>query len=306
MYTTKTCSAILLCVTIFVCSQQQATAGIHAPGDTIVYETPVKIADTFSFTEGPAVDRSGNVYFTDQPNNRILKYDLDGRLTVFMQPAGRSNGMYVDAAGNLISCADEKDQLWSISPDKEVTVLIKDFNGARMNGPNDVWIAPDGGMYLTDPYYQRDYWKRQAPDPAIKGRYVYYLPKGSRTLQPVDTTLQQPNGIVGTPDGKHLYVADIKAGKTYRYDIGEKGQLIHKQLFAPMGSDGMTIDSQGNIYLTGKGVTVFNPQGEKIGHIPIPEPWSANVCFYGKDRQYLFVTASKTVYLVKMAIPGNL
>lgn len=279
----------------------------NLPADTLIHGIPQKIADTFSFTEGPAVDAAGDVYFTDQPNNRILKYEQkSGKITVFMQPAGRSNGMYFDKAGNLIACADEKDQLWRISPDKRVTVLVKIFHGARLNGPNDVWIAPDGGMYITDPYYQRKYWSRTDPDPAIKGRFVYFLPKGDSVLQIVDSagSLMQPNGIIGTPDGKQLYVADINAGKTFRYDIARDGSLHHKALFVSQGSDGMTIDSEGNIYLTGKGITIYNPQGQKIGHIAIPEPWTANVCFFGKERRYLFVTASKAVYRVKMSVPG--
>ncbi len=274
--------------------------------DTLVHGIPVKIADTFRFTEGPAVDAAGNVYFTDQPNNRILKYDLAGEITVFLQPAGRSNGMYFDGEGNLITCADEKGALWRISPEKNISVLVSDFHGARLNGPNDLWMTPDGGIYITDPYYQRKYWSRTAPDPAIKGQYVYYLPKGDSILKIVDSTLVQPNGIIGTPDGAHLYVADIKAGKTYKYDIAADGSLHNKTLFASQGSDGMTIDEQGNIYLTGKGVTVYNARGQKIGHIAIPEPWAANVCFYGKERNYLFVTASTSVYLVKMAVHGVL
>lgn len=272
--------------------------------DTLVHGIPQKVADTFSFTEGPAVDATGNVYFTDQPNNRILKYDLSGEIRVFLQPAGRSNGMYFDDNGNLIACADAKGELWRISPGKKVTVLVNDFHGAQLNGPNDLWIAPDGGMYLTDPYYQRKYWTRTAPDSALKGRCIYYLPKGDSVLQIMDSTLIQPNGIVGTPDGKLLYVADINAGKTYKYKIATDGSLTQKTLFVAQGSDGMTIDAQGNIYLTGEGVTVYNPQGKKIGHIPIPEPWTANVCFCGKKRNYLFVTASKAVYLVKMPVHG--
>ena len=114
-----------------------------------------KIRDGFSFTEGPATDRQGNVYFTDQPNDRIVKWSLDGTVEDWMKPCGRSNGMCFDKAGNLITCADDLNQLWSITPDKKVTVLVKDFGGKLLDGPNDVWIRPDGGMYLTDPLYVR-------------------------------------------------------------------------------------------------------------------------------------------------------
>src|SRR6185369_16230639 len=102
--------------------------------------------------------------------------------------------------------------------------------------------------------------------------------------------------IIGTPDGKTLYVADIGAGKTYRYQLQSEPTPSGKHLFCELGSDGMTIDNEGNIYLTGKGVSVFNDKGEKIDQIEVPENWTANVCFGGKDRQTLFITASKGLY----------
>ena len=94
--------------------------------------------------------------------------------------------------------------------------------------------------------------------------------------------LQQPNGIIGTPDGKTLYVADIAGGKTYAYDVGRDGSLSGKRLFCTMGSDGMTIDSEGNVYLTGQGVTVFDKTGTQILKIPVAEGWTGNVCFGGR------------------------
>lgn len=116
--------------------------------------------------------------------------------------------------------------------------------------------------------------------------------------------LKQPNGITGTPDGKKLYVADIGAGKTYSYSIQPDGTLTDKKLFCEMGSDGMTIDAEGNIYLTGKGVTVFNASGKKIEHMPVNEGWTANVCFGGSDHRTLFITASKGFYSIDMRVKG--
>jgi gluconolactonase len=263
---------------------------------------PEKISSDFLFTEGPAADKDGNVYFTDQPNDRIVKWSAsDGKFTDWLKPAGRSNGLCFDAAGNIIACADEKNELWSIAPDGKPTVLVKDFEGKLLNGPNDIWLRPDGGMYFTDPYYKRDYWKR---GPKEQGEHVYYLAPDHKTLTRVTTDLTQPNGIIGTPDGKILYVADIGAHKTYSYTINPDGTLADKKLFCEMGSDGMTIDDQGNIYLTGKGVTVFDKTGKKIAQIEIKEDWTANVCFGGKDKDTLFITASKCVYTLKMTVKG--
>lgn len=264
--------------------------------------TPQLISDQFSFTEGPAVDKYGNVFFTDQPNDKIWKYDTEGKLSVFMDKTGRSNGMYFDKAGNLVTCADEKNEIWSITPDKKVTVLLSTYDGKKLNGPNDLWIPANGGIYFTDPYYQRPWWTRKKPE--IEGQKVYFLPKGATRPTVIADNLEQPNGIIGTPNGKTLYVADIKANKTYKYTIAEDGSLQNQQLFADLGSDGMTIDSKGNLYLTGKGVTVFNPKGEKLLNIPIPAGWTANVCFAGKNRNQLFITASKGVYILNMAVKG--
>lgn len=211
--------------------------------------------------------------------------------------------MYFDKKGNLVTCADEKDQLWSISPKKEVTVLLTDYQGHLFNGPNDVWIAPNGGLYISDPYYHRDYWTRTKPD--LDGEKVYYLPKGSNTAIVVAGDLKRPNGIVGTLDGKYLYVADIDANKTYKYLINKDGSLTDKTLFVEQGSDGMTLDIRGDVYLTGKGgVTVYSPEGQKLLLIPIPEPWTANLCFGGKNKDVLFITASKAIYTLQMKVKG--
>ena len=267
--------------------------------------TPQLVARQFKFTEGPAADKAGNVFFTDQPNDKIWKYDTSGKLSVFLEPSGRANGLYFDKQGNLLACADEQNQLWSIAPNGTVAILLKDVQGHRLNGPNDLWLHPgSGGVYFTDPYYQRDYWTRTAPDPDLGGQKLYYLPKGQVQPVVVDDQLQQPNGIIGTPDGRQLYVADIKANKTYRYQIAADGQLTNRQLFVPQGSDGMTIDSEGNVYLTGKGVTVYNSAGQQIQHIDVPADWTGNVCFGGKDRKTLFITASDAVFILPMRVKG--
>lgn len=273
-----------------------AESKIIAPGATLQ-----KLAGDFRFTEGPACDRDGNVFFTDQPNDRILKWSTDDKLSTFMQPCGRANGLCFDRANNLWACADEKNELWSIDPSGKATVVVKNYEGKLLNGPNDVWVQPDGGIYFTDPYYRRDYWKR---GPKEMGEFVYHLSSNHKDLVRVIEDLKQPNGIIGTPDGKTLYVADIGAGKTYRYAIQADGSLKEKTLFCQMGSDGMTIDAAGNVYLTGKGVSVFDPAGKQIEHIDVAEPWTANVCFGGKDRKTLFITASKSFYGLKMQVKG--
>ncbi|MGE5612482.1 MAG: SMP-30/gluconolactonase/LRE family protein [Bacillota bacterium] len=291
---------ILLAVWIAVTmlSLQVLADGVVAPGAKVE-----KLAGGFAFTEGPASDAQGNVYFTDQPNDRIAVWSTDGKLSTFMQPCGRSNGLCFDNKGNLVACADDKNELWVIDiATKKPTVLVKEYNGKLLNGPNDVWVRPDGGIYFTDPFYKRDYWKR---GPKEQGECVYFLSPDGQKLTRIVSDLRQPNGIIGTPDGKTLYVADIGARKTYAYDINSDGSLANKRLFCEMGSDGMTIDNEGNVYLTGQGVSVFDKTGKKIEQIAVPgEGWTANVCFGGKDRRTLFITASKGLYAIQTRTQG--
>ena len=288
----------ILLVLSIICTAHllAAESRIIAPGATLQ-----KLAGDFAFTEGPASDGEGNVFFTDQPNDRILKWSTDGKLSTFMQPCGRANGLSFDKEGQLWACADEKNEMWRIDPAGKPTVVVKNYQGKLLNGPNDVWIRPSGGLYFTDPYYKRPYWKR---GPKEMDECVYFLASDYKTLTRVIDDMKQPNGIIGTPDGKLLYVADIGAGKTYRYRLQPDGSLKEKALFCELGSDGMTIDNEGNIYLTGKGVSVFDPAGKKIEQIEVAEPWTANVCFGGKDRQTLFITASKSLYAMRMRVHG--
>jgi gluconolactonase len=294
----------LNCAVMTVFGQQPAAQQAFFDADSITAGSSGLrlLSHQFSFTEGASVDRSGNVFFTDQPNNKIWEYSTEGKLTLFLDSAGRSNGMYFDAEGNLITCADEQDELWSISPQKKITVLVNNFQGHRLNGPNDLWIDGYGGIYFTDPYYQRPYWNRTHTD--LDGEKVYYLPSGKKEPRVVAEGLMQPNGIVGTPDGGFLYVADIKDNKTYKYRIQSDGNLSDRQLFVMQGSDGMTLDEKGDLYLTGDGVTVYDPTGKEIAHIPVPAKWTANLCLGGMDKRELFITASEGLYVLPMRVRG--
>jgi gluconolactonase len=290
---------VISIVGIIVLSLSQiALAGVIAPDANVE-----KLSSTFAFTEGPTADPKGNVYFTDQPNDKIYVWTTEGKLETFLTGGERANGLYFDADGKtLIACADLHNRLVAISPEGKITVLADKYNGKKFNSTNDLWRDPKGGIYFTDPYYKRDYWADA--NRGQDGEHTYYLTPDRKNVIRVTEDLTQPNGIIGTPDGKLLYVADIKAGKTYVYAINADGTLSNKKLFCDMGSDGMTIDNEGNVYLTGNGVTVFNPAGEKIEHIQINEPWTANVCFGGKNQDTLFITASKSLYSVKMRTRG--
>jgi len=282
----------------------------------------------FSFTEGPAVDRHGNVFFTDQPNDRIYRWDAGtGEITLFLEGTGRANGMAFDKDGNLITCSDMHGEVWKIYPDGSHVVLVNNYGGKLLNGPNDVWINPvNGGMYFTDPMFPRSYWDDTDPRkqdwppthseqaPVGKGGYVYYLPPGGTALVRVTTEAMGwdsdgwPNGIVGTPDGKNLYVnkwsSDSKGG-TWVFDINPDGMLSNMRKLTEWGGDGMSMDELGNFYISnGQGVMGFDPNGNNILTIPIGTA-ATNNTFAGRDHKLLFITDSAgRVTGMKMNVKG--
>jgi gluconolactonase len=261
-----------------------------------------KAGSGYAFTEGPSVARDGRVFFTDQPGDRIYIWDQKSGITLFKENCGRSNGTWFDREGNLLACADLHNSIVKFTPSGEMVVVYdQGFRGAHLKGPNDLWQDSKGGIYFTDPYFHRNYWEpghKQEQD--IQA--VYYL-KPSGELVRVIEDLRVPNGIVGTPDGKYLFVADMMGRATWKYSINPDGSLGNKTLFAPSGSDGMTIDEKGNIYLSAGKILVFDPEGQKIGEISLPEA-PTNLCFGGKKRDILFITARTSVYTPKMRVKG--
>ncbi len=287
---------IVVFISSILFASAQGKSGIIAKNAVVE-----KAGDGFAFTEGPAVAPDGKVYFTDQPNDKIFIWDEKNGISLYLEGTGRSNGMYFSKKGVLVTCADEKNQLGYFDKDDKLVVLHEGYQGKNLNGPNDLWISPNGGTYFTDPYYHRPWWTEgHKEDQDVRG--VYYLSQSGEITRVIDD-YKTPNGIIGTPDGKTLYVADIQAGETWKYDIQPDGTLGNKTFFAPKGSDGMTIDNKGNVYLTSGKVWVYNPAGELIEEIDVPES-PANVCLGGKKRNILFITARKGVYTLTMNVKG--
>jgi gluconolactonase len=292
--------SIIIIACSITCMRLSAQVTEEKPG--LLNGKPEKVGSGYSFTEGCSVAKDGKVYFTDQPNDRIYVWDEKSGIKIFKEGVERSNGTYFDSEGNLLACADLHNRLVKFTPSgKMIPVLTEGFNSKPFNGPNDVWPDKKGGIYFTDPYYPRDYWEKghkQMQD----AEGVYYLaPDGS--LKRVRGGKGQPNGIVGSPDGLWLYIADIRQKTIWKYSIHADGSLKDSTAFAPVGSDGMTIDMEGNIYVTWGKVIIFNKQGRKLEEIYLPENPS-NVCFGGPDRKTLFITAGTSVYIVKMKVRG--
>ena len=277
-----------------------ATISCNNSSNTGISKEVEKLAGGFKFTEGPAVDSKGNVYFTDIPNNMILIWTIDNRLDTFSQRSGGANGLYFDKEKNLLACEGENGQITSTSPAGDKTLLATEYNGQRFNKTNDLWPDAKGGIYFTDPRYGGD---GELPQ---DGEHVYYLKPDHITVVRVCDDLVKPNGLIGTPDGKTLYVTDAQGEKTYRYDVLGDGMLENKTLFVEVGCDGMTIDKSGNVYMTTggkKAVDVFSPSGKLLESIAVPEKPS-NVCFGGKNRKQLFITARTSLYRIELAAKG--
>lgn len=317
---------ILCSLVISSCSDDEpvGTTGLIATDAQIE-----NLGSGYSFTEGPAVDKDGNVFFTDQPNDIIYKWNATtNEITPFLEGTGRSNGMAFDKEGYLIACADMHGELWKIAPDGSHTVLVNNYNGKLLNGPNDVWINPvNGGMYITDPIFPRDYWdaddpRKQGWEPTHseqaesgKGGHVYYLAPGSTTLVRVTTMAgwnadSWPNGIVGTPDGKKLYVNQWSyngSGGIWVFDINQDGTLSNIKTFVPSLDfcDGMSMDERGNVYVSvNTGVAVYSPSGTELVTI-FTGGGATNNVFAGKDQKTLFITGPvDKVNALKMNVRG--
>jgi len=293
----KSLSLIIAALLVATSPYAARGAAVVAPGAKIE-----KLAGGFKFTEGPAADANGDIYFSDIPNNRIHKWSVERKkLSTFRENSGGSNGLYFDGKGHLLACEGTGRRLVSIDQRGEVTVVTDRYRDKKYNSLNDLWVTPRGGIYFTDPRYgKRDGMEQD-------GEHVYYItPERTKVIKVIDEMVR-PNGLIGTPDGKRLYVADHGADRTYSYRIKKDGSLARKKLFVAKGSDGMTIDDRGNVYLTdpkGKAVLVYDPKGELIETIKVPEG-PANVTFGGKDKQTLFITARTSLYAIRMRVKGT-
>lgn len=258
----------------------------------------IQVSSGHKFTEGPAVNQQGDVYFSDIPKQKIHRISsADGKVTLHRDPSNKANGLFFTKSGSLLACESKTRQVTEQLPTGEIKVLADSYQGKKLNSPNDLWVDKWGGIYFTDPRYG------SMKDLEQDGFHVYYI-AADKSIHRVISDLKRPNGIVGTADNSKLYVADADAGKTFVYTITGAGKISNKTLFCESGSDGMTLDDYGRLYLTTDAVKIFNPDGTLFGEINVPET-PTNVVFGGVDFDTLFITALTSVYKVKMAVKGD-
>ena len=260
----------------------------------------VEVRGGFGFLEGPVTDRSGDLYFTDINNNQIWRYTAGGEFEVVIEPSNNANGLTLDLDGSLLICEQNAQRITRREADGSLSVVADSYNGAPLNSPNDLWVHPDGSIYFTDPRYR---WPEGPP--SQPGEYVYRISPDRQSVEALVTDIPKPNGIVGTEDGSTLYLASTETLKIYRFDIAADGTLENRIEFADQGSDGMTLDEFGNVYLTWRGgVSIRNPDGEEIEFIETPQN-PANVGFGGADGRTLYMTARTSLYSLRMDVTAS-
>jgi len=259
----------------------------------------IEVRAGFAFLEGPVSDRSGNLFFTDIDGNRVHKMDVDGNFSTAYEPSNHANGLTLDLDGNLLICEQSGQRLVKMDENGNITVVADGYNGKPFNSPNDAWVHPNGSIYLTDPRYQ-------FPEGALSqdGEYVYRIASDG-SVSAIITDIPKPNGVVGTEDGRTLYIASTELRKVFRYELNADGTVSNRSEFADQGSDGMTMDQYGNVYLTwAGGVSIRNPQGEEIEFIETPQ-MPATVGFGGADGKTLYMTARTGLYSVRMNVTAS-
>lgn len=268
----------------------------------IKFDKVVQLATGFKFTEGPAADKNGNIFFTDIPESKIYIWKTNDELEVFSEASNGANGLFFDRNEVLYICEGYSGRISAIKNKSEYSIIAEKFNNKQFNQPNDIWVHPNGSSYFTDPFYGDS--ENTLPQ---EGMHVYRIaPNQEQKIMRVTNDLIKPNGIIGTPDGKKLYITDQKDNKTFEYTIQEDGSLVDKKMILAVGGDGMTLDILGNIYLTTNGkmaVEVYSPDGKLLASIDLPEQPS-NVTFGGKHKNELYITARKSLYKVNTNTEG--
>lgn len=265
---------------------------------------PEKLVSGFQFLEGPVWQEEGALYFSDIPANRTYRWTEEGGATVWCEPTGNANGMTLDRAGSLLRCEHTGRRVARVAPDTSTTTVAESYHGKRLNSPNDIVVKSDGVIYFTDPPYGIKPEEREQP---CNGVYRVF-PDG--TIELLADDFDRPNGLAFSPDESILYIDDSPRRHVRAFDVRADGTITNSRIIADMdhpqpGSpDGMKIDTEGNLYVTGAtGVWVFEPDGTLLGVIATPER-PANCAWGDDDRKSLYLTAQTSLYRIRTKVAG--
>lgn len=265
-----------------------------------------KLHTGLQFTEGPTAAGEDQLYFSDIPANRIYRQDGEGNLATFLEPSNHTNGLMV-IGSKLFACEMDGRVVEIDLKTKAVRVVASEYQGKRFNAPNDLVVDQSGGVYFTDPHFR-------APMPLPQDKLgVYYAAADGQVTRLIDD-LKAPNGVILSPDEKTLYVVPTLQKEMMAYPVESPGKLGAGKVFCTLeqppgkdntGGDGLTIDVQGNLYITsGLGVQVFSPAGKLLWILKFPEQ-PANCTFGGPEHKTLFVTARTSLYSVRLNVAGH-
>ncbi len=263
-----------------------------------------KLAGNFKFTEGPLWNPSGFLLFSDIPADTIYKWTTDGKVETFRSPAGQANGNTLDREGRLVTAQHDR-RLTRTEKDGTIVTLATQYEGKKLNSPNDVVVKSDGSIYFTDPPYGISREREEL------GFYGVYRLSGDGKLALLVKDMVRPNGLAFSPDEKKLYVTDSQEGNIRVFDVEADGTLANQRPFAELKvptqeplADGMKVDSSGNVYSTGReGIWIFSPEGKLLGKIALPEV-PTNVAWGDSDYKTLYITASTSIYRIRLKISG--
>lgn len=301
----RSLSTATLLATLWFAGFAIGEESLVAPGEKVV-----KLAGDMKFTEGPAwIPARKTLIFSDIPNSKLMQWNAKDGLSVFRE-SEQANGNILDLEGRLISCQHAARNLVRTEADGSVKVLADKFDGKRFNSPNDVAVRSDGTLWFTDPPWGL------TGEAEIAGHWVFKFDPATGKIEPIIKDLVMPNGINFSPDESRLYVADTgghpkhpnpdyhkRPGRVHCYEVSKEG-VLGKQLFEiDHGSDGMAVDTLGNLYTTHGGIMVHNADGKLIEKIEVPEG-PANCTFGGDDMKTLFITARTSLYGVKLKNAG--
>ncbi|NGP88088.1 SMP-30/gluconolactonase/LRE family protein [Aliifodinibius halophilus] len=273
-------------------------------GQQLVKENvePQQITSNYEFTEGPLWHSSGYLLFSDIPANTVYKWSAEKGASTYLKPSGHANGLTFDNQGHLL-LAQHDGAIARENERGEITVVIDNYKGKRLNSPNDLVVKSDGSIYFTDPSFGVS---DEDKELAFQGVYRYSKKNG---LQLLVDDFALPNGIVFSPDEEKLYVNDSKHNHIRVFKVKKDGTVGSGEVFATMESegdgaaDGMKVDKDGNLYSTGPGgLWIFSPSGELLQQLESPR--ITNLAWGGAENKTLFMTAPNAVYKLKMTKEG--
>ena len=273
--------------------------------DLILDQSITTIAEGFQFTEGPVWHPDGYLLFSDIPADTIYRYIPGSDPEAYLTPSGNSNGLTFDGQGRLVACEHGGRRVSRMGTDDSMETLADRFDGKRLNSPNDIVVHSSGAIFFTDPPYGID------PDPGEQGFNGVFRLDTDGSVELLNRDMNRPNGLALSLDKSILYVDDSRNRHVLAYPlnadlgVGEPSVILDMNVEAQGGPDGMKLDSEGNLYVTGPGgLWVATPEGQHLGTIEFPQ-LPANLCFGGPDYRTIFVTARTGLYSIEVSVAGK-